>query len=319
MLYPTAGASAMRLCFLTLGAVFFFFFCRKVPGVFGPAVQWMVMAATFLATMAIALPGYFTQPMIDFRPYKLGTKLVSAQPSVSGDDYLFIYEKDGQQHEFTIDSLPDEEDGWTFVDRREVEKKTPVAGERNRTLAVTDHGTDAADEVLDNDKLLLLLFPDLPQVSIATTFVINELNDKALAQGAKVYGLTSASDGQIAEWTDVSMAEYPMLVADDSDIKMMARGNPAVVYLENDSIRWKRTLGSISADVIHDNAVSISRMGDDMRPVDYLKRIGFFYVLALLAILVLNRTHLLVRPLFTRRHSSSKTSDSSLSSDSSKE
>jgi hypothetical protein len=39
----------------------------------------------------------------------------------------------------------------------------------------------------------------------------------------------------------------------------------------------------------------------------------------LLAILVLNRTHLLVRPLFTRRHSSSKTSDSSLSSDSSKE
>lgn len=315
----TNWATFGKNVFLTLGAVFLLMLGRRVPGVFGPAVQWMVMAATFLATMAIALPGYFTQPMIDFRPYKLGTKLVSAQPSVSGDDYLFIYEKDGQQHEFTIDNLPDEEDGWTFVDRREVEKKTPVAGERNRTLAVTDHGADAADEVLDNDKLLLLLFPDLPQVSIATTFVINELNDKALAQGAKVYGLTSASDGQIAEWTDVSMAEYPMLVADDSDIKMMARGNPAVVYLENDSIRWKRTLGSISADVIHDNAVSISRMGDDMRPVDYLKRIGFFYVLALLAILVLNRTHLLVRPLFTRRHSSSKTSDSSLSSDSSKE
>lgn len=292
---------------LTLGAIFLLAFGRQVPGVFGPAVQWMVMAATFVATMAIAWPGYFTQPLIDYRPYPTGTRLVSGQPSASDEDYLFIYEKDGQEHEFTIDSVPDEEDGWTFVDRREMPRKPHQLQAGERSLAVVDHGTDAADELLENDSLLLLLFPDLPEVSIATTFVINELTDKARNHGVAVYGLTSASDEQIADWVDISMAEYPMLVADDSDIKMLARGNPAVVYVEQGVIRWKRALGSISAESLHDDMLTIDTLSDDMNPNGYLKRVALYYVLTLVVILVLNRTHLLVRPLFSRKP---KTSDS---------
>ena len=286
---------------LTLGAVFLLAFGRQIPGIFGPSVQWMVMAATFCATMAIAWHGYFTQPLIDYRPYPTGTRLVSGQPSANEGDYLFIYEKDGQEHEFTIDSVPDEEDGWTFVDRREIPKQPQKLLTNERAIAVTDHGTDAADELLENDSLLLLLFPDLPEVSIATTFVINELTDKARDHGAAVYGLTSASDGQIAEWVDISMAQYSMLVADDSDIKMLARGNPAVVYVENGTIQWKRTLNSISADSLHDHSLTIATLSDDLNPTGYLRRIVIYYALALGMILVLNRTHLLVRPLFSRK------------------
>ncbi len=292
---------------LTLGALFLLAFGRHVPGIFGPAVQWMVMAATFIATMAIAWQGYFTQPLIDYRPYPTGTRLVSSQPSTNDQDYLFIYEKDGQGHEFTIDSVPDEEDGWTFVDRREVARKPQKLQDDERALAVTDQGTDAADELLENDSLLLLLFPDLPQVSIATTFVINELTDKASNQGVTVSGLTSASDGQIAEWVDISMAEYPMLVADDSDIKMLARGNPAVVYVEQGVIKWKRTLNSISADALHDDSLTIDTLSDDLNPGGYLRRVALYYALALVVILVLNRTHLLVRPLFSRKRKSDST------------
>lgn len=289
---------------LTLGALFLLLFGRHVPGIFGPAVQWMVMAATFIATMAIAWHGYFTQPLIDYRPYPTGIRLVSGQPSTNDQNYRFIYEKDGQEHEFTIDSVPDEEDGWTFVDRREVAKQPQALQEGERAIAVTDHGTDAADELLENDSLLLILFPDLPQVSIATTFVINELTDKASAQGVTVSGLTSASDGQIAEWVDISMADYPMLVADDSDIKMLARGNPAVVYVEQGVIKWKRTLNSISADALHDDTLTIDTLSDDLNPGGYLRRVALYYALALVVILVLNRTHLLVRPLFSRKSKS---------------
>ena len=295
---------------LTLGALFLLLFGRHVPGVFGPAVQWMVMAATFVDTMAIAWQGYFTQPLIDYRPYPTGTRLVSSQPSTNDQDYLFIYEKDGQEHEFTIDSVPDEEDGWTFVDRREVVKQPQALQAGERTIAVTDHGTDSADELLENDSLLLLLFPDLPQVSIATTFVINELTDKARNHGVTVSGLTSASDGQIAEWIDISMAEYPMLVADDSDIKMLARGNPAVVYVKQGVIKWKRTLNSISADALHDDSLTIDTLSDDLNPGGYLRRVALYYAMALVVILVLNRTHLLVRPLFTRKRKTDSTTPS---------
>lgn len=291
---------------LTLGAIFLLVFGRQVPGVFGPAVQWMVMAVTFVATMAIAWPGYFTQPLIDFRPYPTGSRLVSGQPSTSDKDYLFIYEKDGQKQEFSIDSVPDEEDGWVFIDRREVQPTPQPLQAGERTLAVVDHGTDAADELLENDSLLLLLFPDLPEVSIATTFVINELTDKARNHGVAVYGLTSASDEQVADWIDISMAENPMLVADDSDIKMIARGNPAVVYVEQGTIQWKRALGSISAESLHDDALTIGTLSNDLNPKGYLRHLALCYALALVAILVLNRTHLLIRPLFSRKPKASK-------------
>lgn len=305
---------------LALGALFLLLFGRKVPGVFGPAVQWMVMAATFIAAMAIAWPGYLTQPLIDYRPYPIGTRLVSTQPSVDEDNYLFIYEKDGQQQEFTIDSIPDEDDGWTFVDRREIPGKSTQLQTGERALAVSDHGTDAADEVLSNDRLLLLLFPDLPEVSIATTFVINELTDKARADSVQVYGLTSATDAQMADWIDISMADYPLLVADDSDIKMIARGNPAVVYVKDGMIQWKRTLNSISADALHDTSLTIDNLSNDLDPRGYLKRIALYYALALVVILVLNRTHLLVRPLFSRKPKATTTpNDSNESSESSQE
>jgi hypothetical protein len=98
-----------------------------------------------------------------------------------------------------------------------------------------------------------------------------------------------------------------MLVADDSDIKMLARGNPAVVYVEQGVIRWKRALGSISAESLHDDMLTIDSLSNDMNPNGYLKRVALYYVLTLVVILVLNRTHLLVRPLFSRKP---KTSDS---------
>lgn len=286
---------------LTMGVIFLIVFGRGVRGLFGPAVQWMVMAATFVATMAIAFQGYFTQPLIDFRPYKVGMRLTSSQPSASDEDYLFVYEKDGVTQEFAIDDAPDEEDGWTFVARREREHAVPQAQQGQRPVAVTDHGTDMADEMLANERLLLFLFPDLPQVSIATTFVINELTDNALAHGIKVYGITSASYGQIAEWTDVSMANYPMLVADDSEIKMMARGNPAVVYVKEGEITWKRTLSSITSERIHDAELTFDTMGDDMKPTETLRQIVGIYVGALIVVLLINRTHLLFRPLLKRR------------------
>lgn len=288
---------------LTLGIVFLLVYGRKVHGIYGPAVQWMVIAATFAATMGVSLEGYFTQPLIDFRPYKVGIQLVSAQPSASADNYVFIYEKDGERQEFDIDNVPDEEDGWTFVARRENVADSMPALPHSRTFAVTDHGADAADMILDNERVILLLFPDLPEVSIATTFLINELTDIASSHGVEVFGITCATDGQITEWADISMASYAMLVADDTDIKMMARGNPAVVYVKDGIIRWKRALSSISVDRIHDPDRTIDTLGDDLKPSDKLKRIATYYALALLLILLLNRTHLLVMPLFRRKHS----------------
>ena len=53
---------------LLLGTIYLLLFNTSVRGIYGPAVQWMVMALSFAFVMAVAYYGYFTQPIIDYRP-----------------------------------------------------------------------------------------------------------------------------------------------------------------------------------------------------------------------------------------------------------
>ena len=219
--------------------------------------------------MAVAYYGYFTQPLIDYRPYPVGTRLVSAtvedDDEASEDDFIFIYSKDGEEHEFTIDSLPDEEDGWEYVTRyhaRRPRGKVIMQNGNSEGIAIMDdEGNDVTLDVLaDSRRTVLLLFPDLPHVGVVNSFALNELNDAALVAEADVIGLTPATPAQVEHWQDVSMASYPIYYMDDSELKMVARGNPAVVYLEDGVIRWKRTLSSLD-DV--EQPIELSEMGKD--------------------------------------------------------
>ena len=258
---------------LLLGVGYLLLFNTSVRSIYGPAVQWMVMAASFGLMMAVAYYGYFVQPLIDYRPYPVGTRLGPSslldggQGDNSGeDDFIFIYSKDGQEHEFTIDSLPDEEDGWEYVTRyharRPHGKVIMQNGNSDHSIAIMDgDGSDVTTDVLtDSRRMVLLLFPDLPDVGVVNSFNLNELNDAALVADAQVVGLTPASPREVEHWQDVSMASYPIYYMDDSELKMVARGNPAVVYLEDGVIRWKRTLSSLdSVDI----PASVTSIGED--------------------------------------------------------
>lgn len=304
---------------LTLGLIFLLIFNKRVKGLYGPAVQWIAAALTMAVTLGICLYGYFTQPLIDFRPYRVGTQLVSAQSTGNDDqDFVFIYSKDGVEQEFMIDSLPDEEEGWTYVDRRPlpVQPDTVATDRPKHHLAVMDDAGDVSDEVLSSGRRqLLLLFPDIQDVNIAHTFAINELVDYARTQGAAVYGITSASERQREQWSDISMAEYPLLVADDSDIKMMARGNPAVMSINDGVVEWKRTLGSIDLDRLRDPSVTMASLSNDFQPWSILRRLLGAFAMLMLALLVFNRTHLLLQYLYARLRRSTENSDTSENSD----
>ena len=302
---------------LLLGVVYLIFFNTSVRGIFGPAVHWMVMAAAFAFIMAVAYYGYFTQPLIDYRPYPVGTRLISQgniddDDSEGEDDFIFIYSKNGEEHEFTIDSLPDEEDGWEYVTRyhakRPQGKVIVQDGTRHNNIAIMDEdGDDVTLDVLGGSRrLVLLMFPDLPDVGVASSFALNELTDAALVTDAQVIGLTPASSDEIDRWKDLSMASYPIYNMDDSELKSLARGNPAVVYVEDGVIRWKRTLSSL--DNV-EQPIELGALGDDYNADDIMTRLMLAFVAALAAILIINRSHLMVRYIYHKRHKNQKTKD----------
>lgn len=293
---------------LLLGGIYLLLFNTSLRGVYGPAVHWVVSAFSFALVMSVAYYGYFYQPLIDYRPYPVGTQLLSTtieeSDEESEDDFIFIYSKDGVEHEFTIDSLPDEEDGWEYVTRyhanRPHGKVILQNGNAQNAIAIMDEGGNdvTADVLGSNRRMVLLLFPDLEQVGVVNSFALNELTDAALVADAEVVGLTPATSEQIEQWQDVSMASYPIYNMDDSELKMVARGNPAVVYLEDGTIKWKRTLSSLE-DV--EQPVELSDMNNDYDADKILTTLMLTFLAAMVALLMLNRSHLAVKYIVGRK------------------
>lgn len=263
---------------------------RFVKNVYGFAVQWMVAFLSMAYALGLAFIGFYMQPLIDFRPYPVGAPIVSLYEPSDEPEFEFTYEKNGVKQSFTIDSLPD--DTWTYIDRR------PIHGTKRSdapdAIAITSlDGTPADSVLLSSGEQILLLFPDLDKVGIAYTYLINEMYDYARSHGIDVVGLTSADAHTVAEWDDLSMASYTLYSIDDSTLKMIARGNPAVVYLRDGRVVWKRTLQSISMEFIT-NERDMEGIGSDFNQDRWLKGLSLGYALLMALVLIVNRTHLLV-------------------------
>ena len=278
---------------LTVMLIYLLLQNKSVPCIYGPIIQWIVMLLTLGLSIAISTVGYSTQPLIDFRPYKVGTHIGSQLQPVADSDFVFVYEKDGQQQEFSIDSIPDEEDGWTFIDRKKVTPDlSPAQKAAINAVTIYDQGTDITEEVLDStSNQLLILMPDIDRVNKAYAFTLNDLAKTCSNKGATLYAITSASQEQIEEWSDLTGPNYPIYTGDDSEIKMLARGNPAVVYVEKGVVVWKRTLISIPTKQLLNNKVPLAQLSDDISPSLQLWELLWPYLLIMIALLFVNRIY----------------------------
>lgn len=246
---------------LTVAALWLLFFNKNVRCLVNPNLQWFALLVSGFYIGAVGIAGYFYQPLIDFRQYKVGGKLISDDFQDDGRNFVFVYEKDGKKEAFGMDDeLPDENQGWRFVERKEIENSDTYrtasgdSGEekesKERTLRLWDDEEDdvTEDVVREEGYQLILFMPDLGRVSIASTWQINSLFDWAKNNGIDMIAVVSGSDEEIEEWKDLSMPPYPIFQADDTAIKEVARGNPAVVMTCDGLIKWKSSLRALDVD-----------------------------------------------------------------------
>lgn len=272
----------------------------KVANFYSPSIQWIVTLGTLVYIISVAIYGYFYQPMIDFRPYKIGKPLVAecSENADERDDMVFIYEKDGEQHEFTIDNLPDDEDtAWVFVDRKQ---DVNIAQEESQSgLVLMSEGEDVTSDVISSEgEQVLLVFSDMSKIDITYTYLINMIDDLVQKQYADIIGVAAASREEVAEWNDMSMATYPIYEASDTELKMLARGNPAVVYLKDGKIVWKRTLQSISSVKVEEalaGAGGLEWIAEDFDGATRMKTMSGAYVLFMIIILFFNRSYHVIK------------------------
>ena len=179
----------------------------KVSGAFIPYIQWIVGGLVTIYILTIELYGYNVQPLIDFRQYSIGTSLI---PSESDDEdsgatvYEFTYSKDGEERTFTIDSLPDST--WTFVSRR------LIGGNVLSTdgFTIVEDGEDITADIIDPDtEQFIITIPDIDNVDLSYTYLINELNDFISGRGGSLVALINSDEEGLERWKDISMPPIP--------------------------------------------------------------------------------------------------------------
>ncbi|MDE6793679.1 MAG: DoxX family protein [Muribaculaceae bacterium] len=260
-----------------------------------PALQWLVFVVSSVFILIIELFGYISQPLLDFRPYHTGMTLVDSSNKDETDSrFIFIYEKDGVRKEINEDEeLPDENEGWEFIDRVEEIASNSVgaddANARNLRIWAVNSDEDMTDEAIsDSGNELIVMMPNLKEVSPATTWKLNSLYEWSEKHGVKMIGVVAGSPAEIDDWEDISMASYPIYSADDTQIKEVVRGNPGVVYLMNGVIEWKSTLTALNIDDFMSPEIADDAKSFGLDNLAILRNCSYTYLIVMMALVLLS-------------------------------
>lgn len=200
---------------------------------------WLVAVTVLLFTFMSLV----SVPLMDFTEFAPGASLtadadaenIDAGISLNGEndtkqEYVVIYEKDGQEGAFTLDNLPDST--WTFVRVENVEMSVPDYEQSVPFFYISDAEGNYHNELLSEGKVMVLSVYDVPGYKDA---------DKA-AQFLR--------DAEAAGFTAVAVAREPLPALDafQSDYKKIItfnRSNGGATYLEDGEIICKWPAGRL--------------------------------------------------------------------------
>lgn len=260
---------------LSAGCIWLLMRNTRCLSLINPYMQWIGFVASLIFILGVAWTGYFQQPVIDFRPYVVGQSLWGeTEDESAAENFVFVYEKDGDTKEFTLDdSLPDEESGWKFVRRRHIGRtdiKVVDASRDTPDLRLWDERgeediTESSRPV--SDRAYIVVIPDLKDLSMSVAWKLNGLYDLCTAHDIEMIAVASASSKDIEAWRDLSLAEYPIYTSDDTVLKEAVRGNPGIIMTEDGRIVWKSTLTAIDSRCLDGVAEEASEEMGDLKPV----------------------------------------------------
>ena len=219
-------------------------FNRQFRNLFMPKVEWAIVVLTAIVGVGLSVHGFRHQPMIDFRPYKVGVNIpekMVVPEGAAGDKYetTLIYQKNGQQQEFTIENYP-KDSTWTFVEQKTTLVSKGFTPPIHNFSIVDQKLNDITEYVLTyKGTVNLLCMYDLSKTSLKGAEAAETLYQKIKASGAPFYALTASSDEEIDAFRSKTGATYPFCKTDPITLKTIVRGNPAMMTIKNGTIIGK--------------------------------------------------------------------------------
>ena len=220
-------------------------FHTKIRSHLVPSMQWVAVGVFVFIGMSLSVYSYRHLPLIDFRPYKIGVNIPAAMilpDNAPSDKYetTFLYSKDGQIKEFTLENYPKGDSSWVFVDQKSVLLSKGYQPPVHDFSIVNGKFEDITEKVLYNPGYTYLLtMYDLAKTSEKGAKKAELIYQMALKSGTAFYALTASSDADIQNFKQKTGVTYPFCKTDPITLKTIIRGNPGLVLIKKGTVVGK--------------------------------------------------------------------------------
>jgi len=231
---------------ILLPFVVLIFILRKSISPSYPAItEWIYLSVFALLVVAFQVNALRHLPLLDFRPYSIGTDIPEKMVFPEGaqtDEYktYLYYEKDGQVTEFTEDNFPWQDSTWKFVDSKHILIKKgyepPI-----HDFSVTDENGFDHTELLLNDPgySMLLISYDIRRADEDALKTANNLAALCSENNCSFYCLTASSGNDVEEVRSAFDLGFNFYTADEITLKTIIRSNPGLVLVKEGIILGK--------------------------------------------------------------------------------
>lgn len=261
-----------------------------------PSTQWIAVNYTILFVLALSVFCLYYLPIFDFRPYHIGVNIKQAMTIPEGApqpefETTFIMQKNGEKREFSLEDYPDST--WQFVDSKTVQTKEGFLPPIHDFSIQTADSEDITDSVLTcKGYVFLLIAPHLEQASDANFGTIDRIYEYCEEYDVPFYCLTASGEKAIAHWQNITGAEYPFRITDETTLKTIVRSNPGLLLLKDGTIiqKWSHNdLPAIEELTGPLDKTSIGSLPDD-GPAYKLAKVTLWFFLPLILLVMADRT-----------------------------
>jgi uncharacterized membrane protein YphA (DoxX/SURF4 family) len=214
-------------------------YSQKFRSFLSNKLQYFSSLFFILIGISLSVSSYLHLPMIDFLPYKIGVNIPKAMEipdNAPKDQYqtTFIYEREGEQKEFTLNDYPKNDSSWVFVDQKSKLIKQGFRPLIHDFSIMNEQFDDITKEVLSySGKTYLLVIYDVAEASLNGMKESEKIYQKVIKTGDKFYALTGSSDSDIKKIIKKTGVTYPFWKTDETALKSIVRANPGVVLIQN--------------------------------------------------------------------------------------
>ncbi len=247
---------------LTIMSVIVWIYRSRISSIFNRHVSTSVFILSVVFASDVQWWALEHLPFVDCIGYKPGNNIL--QKMQPGPDFkpaviesIFIYEKNGEKKEFTMDNYPWQDSTWKFVDRKDrVVKEATGEPEIHDFILNDSNNTDQTQAILSaKGYTLFWIVREQKKAHMDNVDKLRTLVSKAAELHIPFYALSSSNyeeaNAFLFKW-DIKLPPYAL---DGTASKTAMRSNPGLMLLKDGVVVKKWSYRDYPSDMTMNNGM----------------------------------------------------------------